>query len=86
MSQQSYYSRPLRILLVDDEASVRQVFSRLFEADGHIVGVATNGAEGLAQFQASTWDVVVTDRRMPELDGSDLAKEIKQLSPSTPSS
>jgi CheY-like chemotaxis protein len=74
----------LRILLVDDEASILEVFGALLELDGHSIGTAGDGAAALALFRSEQWDVVVTDRAMPEMNGLELAHEIKQLSPCTP--
>jgi CheY-like chemotaxis protein len=74
----------LRILLADDEPAILEVFGGLLEMDGHRVGTAANGVEALALFEAQHWDVVVTDRAMPGMDGLDLARKIKQMSPSTP--
>jgi len=75
---------PLRILVIDDEPSVRAVLQACFAEDGHVVGVASNGREGLERFKSGEWDVVVTDRAMPELNGDQLAVAIKKLNPDVP--
>jgi CheY-like chemotaxis protein len=79
-----YDARPLRILLADDEDCILFVLGELLRADGHTVGTAPNGAEALEQFKDGEWDVVLTDRVMPAMDGEALAGEIKKLSPQTP--
>ena len=80
----SYESSSLSILFVDDEPTLRAIMETTFVEDGHTVGLATDGADGLRQFQSKKWDVVVTDRCMPGMDGEALARAIKELSPDTP--
>ena len=80
----SIQSTPMRILIVDDEPSVRQVLSELLNAEGHITGEAVGGLEGLAAFQEGDWDMVFTDRVMPEMTGDELAAAIKEIDPGTP--
>jgi PAS domain S-box-containing protein len=77
-------TRPLRILVVDDEPMVREVLTAILEADGHCVQEATHGREGLERFCAGEYDLVVIDRAMPELNGDQLAVAIKQRVPGTP--
>ena len=51
---------------------------------GHTVQTAASGVEALEQFRAERYDLVVTDRAMPDMNGDQLAASIKQLAPSTP--
>ncbi len=74
----------LRILVVEDEPLVREVLTVYLAEDQHIVEVAENGREGLERFKAGTFDLVMTDRAMPEMNGDQLAIEIKKLRPETP--
>jgi CheY-like chemotaxis protein len=74
-------SRSLNVLVVDDEPSVCQVVSRYLTGDGHRVETASNGREGLEKFRAGQFDVVITDRAMPEMGGDQLASAIKQMVP-----
>lgn len=78
------YSSPLRILLVDDEECIRHILGSMLRADGHTVAVAADGLDALGRFNAGDWDVVLTDRMMPRMDGEALASEVKRVSPSTP--
>ncbi|MFC0219672.1 DNA-binding response OmpR family regulator [Pseudochelatococcus lubricantis] len=66
-----------RILLVDDEASVRGFLKRGLELDGHDVETAGDGAEGLDTLTAArgAFDLLLTDVRMPLMDGIALAQE-----------
>jgi CheY-like chemotaxis protein len=58
-----------RILIIDDEPSVRTMLRRVLEQAGHIVLEASNGHEGMALWRRERTDVVVTDLYMPETDG-----------------
>ncbi|MBI3661358.1 PAS domain S-box protein [Candidatus Acetothermia bacterium] len=76
--------RPLRVLIVDDEPLVCEMLTEYLTGDGHRVEVATNGREGLGKFLASRFDLIVTDRGMPEMNGEQLASAIKQIAPNKP--
>jgi CheY-like chemotaxis protein len=69
------------ILLVDDNRDGLLVRRSLLEEVGYRVVIATNGEEGLKLFQSSPFDVVVTDYRMPRMDGGELIQRIRQLQP-----
>ncbi len=74
----------LRMLVVDDEPMVREVVSICLEDAGYVVETAENGREGWEKFQAAEYDLVLTDRSMPEMNGDELALEVKRLRPSVP--
>ncbi len=77
--------RALRVLVVDDEPMMRQVVARFLALDEHVVEVAGSGREALARLQTATpFDLVITDRAMPEMGGDELATMVKVLTPSTP--
>ena len=73
--------RLLRILVVDDEPAVLRANSEILSGDGHQVETATNGREALDRFTADPFDLVVTDRAMPEMSGDQLAAAIKTIAP-----
>jgi CheY-like chemotaxis protein len=73
-----------RILLVDDERSVRDAIRDLLHHDEYTVIEANNGAEALRLFSQDKFDVVLTDCFMPFLKGTELAARIRQLSPKQP--
>ena len=75
---------PLRILVVEDEPLVREVLSVYLEEDKHHVTLAVNGREGLEKYRAGEFDLVMTDRAMPEMNGDQLALEIRKLNPKQP--
>ena len=73
-----------RILLADDQPSVREAIHLLLNLDKHTVIEAANGAEAIALFKGDHFDLVITDFEMPNMKGSELAEKIKQLSPAQP--
>lgn len=77
-------SRKLWVLVVDDEPMVREVLSEYLKGDGHFVDTAGNGVEALKIFKDKKYDLVITDRAMPEMNGDQLAVEIKKISHHTP--
>jgi signal transduction histidine kinase len=74
----------LSILVVDDEDLVREVIMVYLMEDNHEVVTAENGLDGLEKFKAGKFDVVLTDRSMPEMNGDQFALEVKQLDPTMP--
>jgi signal transduction histidine kinase len=75
---------PLQVLVVDDEPGIREVISAFLRSDGHNVITASNGRDGLKEFQSQPFDVVVTDRAMPQMNGDQMAGLIKQARPDIP--
>jgi signal transduction histidine kinase len=75
---------PLKILVVEDEPLVQEVICVYLTEDGHDVQTAVNGLDGLEKFKAGTFDLVLTDRAMPEMNGDQLASEIKEIAPHQP--
>lgn len=69
------------ILIVDDEQSYRQLLSLVFEGDGHSIRTATNGREALALLQEETADVVISDVRMPDMDGIEMLSAVRETQP-----
>jgi len=65
------------VLVVDDEASVRDVLRRQLEREGHTVRLATDGAEALAELEASRPDLVVLDLMMPNVDGFEVLEKLR---------
>ena len=70
------------ILIVDDEASVRDSLYQWFKADGYRVDTAEEATGALKKIQDSPWDIVLLDVRMPGMDGIELQRRIKQIDPS----
>ena len=76
--------RSLGILVVDDEPQVREFISAALTGDGHRVETANDGADGLRRFRDGTFDVVLTDKAMPGMNGDQMASAIKMMKPRTP--
>jgi DNA-binding NtrC family response regulator len=73
-----------RILIVDDEWFIRDFLSRLVAAEGFDPVVACDGLTALRMIRSETPDVVLLDVRMPETDGMEILKKVKDLDPNLP--
>ncbi|MBW2622222.1 MAG: response regulator, partial [Deltaproteobacteria bacterium] len=78
------FKKALRILVVEDEPLIRQILIRYLEADNHSVEIAINGREGLEKFLTGYFDLIITDRAMPEMSGDQMASAIKKEWPDKP--
>ena len=75
-------SRSLRIVIADDEADLRDYLQETLSVLGHeVVGIAATGRELVEQARTTQPDLVITDIKMPEIDGIDAAIEICRDSP-----
>jgi two-component system, NtrC family, response regulator PilR len=75
-------SVPARILVVDDERSMREMLAILLKREGHEVAVAENGQAAIALLDERPFDLVVSDARMPDLDGLDVLRHARSVNPS----
>ena len=71
-------------MVVDDEPSVRLVLREILEMEGHAVEVHGNPCEALERVRKGSWDLVLVDRAMPEMDGYALAREIRNFDSNLP--
>lgn len=69
------------LLIVDDEQSYRQLLSLVFESEGHSIRTAMNGRAALELLQAEPADLIISDVRMPDMDGIALLQAAKELYP-----
>ncbi|NQU68875.1 MAG: sigma-54-dependent Fis family transcriptional regulator [Candidatus Marinimicrobia bacterium] len=72
-----------RILVVDDDKLKRVTLKTQLEDDGYIVDLGENALVGLEKLKQQSYDAVITDLRMPSMDGITFLKKIKKLSPAT---
>lgn len=75
---------PPKILLIDDDASVRRSISTFLSDSGFKIIEAANGSEGVLLFQNESPDLVLCDLRMPDMDGLDVIREVTLKSSVTP--
>jgi len=69
-----------RLLIVDDEDKIRDLIKKYAIFDNHIITEASNGIKAIELLKTNTFDLVVLDIMMPELDGFSTAKEIRKTS------
>ena len=68
---------PCRILVVDDEPEIAQVLVDILQREGHQTAVAHSGRQALARLSDGDYDLIMSDLRMPDLDGIGLFRELK---------
>ena len=73
-----------KILIVDDDHSMRMALYESLSACGYEVETAENGADALVKFKGGDFAAVVNDMRMPKMSGMDVLRGVKRLSPQTP--
>lgn len=73
-----------RVLVIDDEAIVRVSCKRVLEPQGYEVEVTERGADALRMLQERQFDIVITDLLMPDMDGLEVLKRIKESWPEMP--
>jgi two-component system response regulator GlrR len=75
--------KSLSVLVVDDEPGIRQMLEWELTSQGMTVETADNGAEGVRLASLKTYDVIISDITMPEMDGLKLLQEIQRSAPQT---
>ncbi len=73
-----------RVLLVEDERMLARVYSRALVAAGFVVDLAVDGADGFERLLSGPYDVLVSDVRMPRMDGLDLLQQVRRMRPNVP--
>ena len=67
-----------KIIIIDDERGIRNTLREILADEGHEVEVAENGKQGLEMAQAKAYDLIYSDIKMPEMDGLELLKALKE--------
>ncbi len=67
-----------KILVVDDEDALRTVLSAELNSEGYEVGTAADGMEAVGELQKATYDLVLLDIKMPNMNGFEVLKVIKE--------
>lgn len=73
----------MKILVVDDEEGARELFFTILSDEGYDITLANNGEEALAKFKSEACDLVITDIKMPVMDGLQLLQEIRKTGSKT---
>ena len=68
-----------KILVIDDERSIRNTLKDILGLEGHAVDVAENGISGLEFIRSNDYDIVLCDIKMPEMDGIEVLKKIMEI-------
>ncbi len=79
------YERPsLHVLVIDDDETARNLISEYLSLDGHRVDLADGPGAGLRKIPAGRYDLVITDRAMPQMSGDQVALRSKRVAPGVP--
>ena len=73
-----------RILVVDDEGEMRSLLAHILKGEGYRVATAEDGVAALKVLKAEHFDILITDIRMPQMDGVTLYNNVKKLYPHLP--
>lgn len=72
-----------KILVIDDQRAIRSSLKDILELEGYEVELAENGQEGVDKFATCKYDMVITDIKMPEMDGMEVLSKIMEVKPET---
>lgn len=70
-----------RILVVDDDDSIRKVLASILEEKGYMVDTAQNGKEAIEKTQSEFYNLALVDIRLPDMDGTEVLASIKETTP-----
>ena len=75
---------PPQILIVDDESTIRELLTRTLRHAGYNIHAAADGEIALQYFQAHSFDLIITDLKMPRMDGEQLVQRVRAVAPDIP--
>ncbi len=73
-----------KILVIDDERSIRNTLKDILEYEKYSVDLAEDGIKGIEKVKGNSFDVVLCDIKMPGMDGIEVLEQLVQISPDTP--
>ena len=73
-----------KILIIDDEKSIRKTLREILEYEKYIVDDAIDGSEGISMIQKGRYDIILCDIKMPKMDGIEVLEKIMQIAADTP--
>ncbi len=68
----------VKILVADDEVMMRNLILKILESEGYQISMASSGDEALAMLKENNYDLLLTDVKMPGMNGFDLLKQVKE--------
>lgn len=74
-------TEPARILVIDDDDSVRKVLKVALEGEGYKVDTAESGAQAIEKSQLGVYNMALIDIRLPDMEGTKLLSELKETTP-----
>ncbi len=84
MGQAEEEARPARILVVDDEESIRDLLRLVLTGEGYSVVTVNDGEEAIEHLEAQRFDLVITDLVMPVVNGVEVLRAAKRIDPNYP--
>jgi DNA-binding NtrC family response regulator len=76
-------NKPYRILVVDDDQTIQTTMKTILQDEGYLVDLASTGKEAIQKTQEKTYNVMLLDIRLPDIEGVDLLKLLKDTVPRT---
>ncbi|HEX8089395.1 MAG TPA: response regulator, partial [Blastocatellia bacterium] len=72
-----------KILVVDDERSMRDLLELVLKREGYVVHKAENGTRALELVRQNVYDLIISDVKMPDINGIELLSRVREISPET---
>ena len=73
-----------KILVIDDEKSIRNTLKEILSYEGYEVTEAQDGSEGIKLVEKEKFDIILSDIKMPKMDGIEVLEKLQELAPETP--
>ena len=78
------HDQNMKILLIEDDARLGPLIARLLTAERHTVQLSATGADGITFWETASWDLVILDRMLPDLEGSSILRDRRHAGDTTP--